>query len=81
MEAPLSGDENNYPVLVFSHGMDGMRSLNTFQMEEPASRGYIVVSIEHAFAACGTVFSDGSLGGVIPYELMEDEQYGNGVAE
>ena len=37
MEAPLSGDENNYPVLVFSHGMDGMRSLNTFQMEEPAS--------------------------------------------
>ena len=75
--APLSDAENSYPVLVFSHGMDGMLFLNTFQMEEMASHGYIVVSIEHSFAAAGTVFSDGSKAGVTPYELMEDETFGN----
>ena len=77
VNAPLSSSENKYPVLVFSHGMDGMRFLNTFQMEELASHGYIVVSIEHSFAATGTVFSDGSGGGYIPYERMEDEAYAN----
>jgi predicted dienelactone hydrolase len=77
VNAPLSDSESNYPLLVFSHGMDGMRFLNTFQMEELASHGYIVVSIEHSFAASGTVFSDGSKAGVTPYELMEDESFGN----
>ncbi|HJS54636.1 MAG TPA: hypothetical protein VJ765_08840, partial [Chitinophagaceae bacterium] len=77
LNAPLSISENNYPVLVFSHGMDGMRSMNTFQMEELASHGYIIVSIEHSFAASGTVFNDGSKAGVTPYELMEDESFGN----
>lgn len=79
VNAPLSVSENNYPVLVFSHGMDGMRFLNTFQMEELASHGYIVVSIEHSFAASGTVFKDGSTGAVLPYELMEDETFGNAI--
>lgn len=75
--APLSAFEKEFPVLVFSHGLDAMRSFNTYQMEECASHGYIVVSIEHTFAAAGTVFSDGSKGGVIRYELMEDENYAN----
>lgn len=75
--APLSISETSYPVLVFSHGMDAMRFFNTFQMEELASHGYIVVSIEHSFSASGTVFNDGSKGGLTPYEQMEDEQFGN----
>ena len=75
--APLSISEISYPVLVFSHGMDAMRFFNTFQMEELASHGYIVVSIEHSFSAAGTVFNDGTKGGLTPYEKMEDEEFGN----
>lgn len=77
VNAPLSHSETQYPVLLFSHGMDAMRFLNTFQMEELASHGYIVVSVEHTFSATGTVFSDGSKGGITPYELMEDENFAN----
>lgn len=79
--APLSVAENNYPAIIFSHGMDGMRFLNTCQMEELASHGYIVASIEHTFSASGTVFSDGSKGGVTPYELMENEDFGNAMVD
>lgn len=80
-EAPLSSLERKFPVLVFSHGMDAMRSFNTFQMEEFASQGYIIVSIEHTFAAAGTVFNDGSKGGVVRYELMEDESFANAMVD
>jgi predicted dienelactone hydrolase len=76
-DAPLAVAEKNYPVIVFSHGMDGMRFLNTYQMEELASHGYIIVSIEHSFSATGTVFQDGTRGGITPYEKMENENFGN----
>ena len=77
LNAPLSTIQTRYPVLVFSHGMDAMRFFNTYQMEELASHGYIVVSIEHSFSASGTVFNDGTKGGLTPYERMEDEAFGN----
>lgn len=75
--APLSTVKPAYPVIVFSHGMNGMRFLNTYQMEELASHGYVVVSIEHTFAALGTVFADGSKGGIVPYERMENDSFAN----
>jgi len=77
LNAPIAKTEKNYPVIIFSHGMDGMRFLNTYQMEELASHGYIVLSIEHSFSATGTVFKDGSRAGITPYELMEDEAFAN----
>lgn len=60
-EAALSGSESRYPVLVFSHGMLGFRNHNTFQVEELASHGYIVVGIDHVYDAAATVFPDGRL--------------------
>ena len=77
VDAPVSDMEKSYPVIIFSHGMDGMRFMNTYEMEELASHGYVVVSIEHVFSATGTVFQDGSKGGFIPYERMENEIYAN----
>ncbi|MFU1794437.1 alpha/beta hydrolase family protein [Paenibacillus azoreducens] len=58
-DAPLSDVENRYPVLIFSHGMTGFRNQNTFQVEELASHGYIVVGIDHAYDAAATVYPDG----------------------
>jgi predicted dienelactone hydrolase len=51
-------------VLVFSHGYTGYAEQNTVQMEELASRGYVVASIVHPGEAAWAPFPDG-LG--IPY--------------
>ncbi|TQR40568.1 alpha/beta hydrolase family protein [Paenibacillus popilliae] len=58
-EARLSDAESPYPVLIFSHGFNGFRNQNTFQVEELASQGYIVVCIDHAYDAAATVYPDG----------------------
>lgn len=58
-EARLSDAESRYPVLIFSHGFNGFRNQNTFQVEELASQGYIVFCIDHAYDAAATVFPDG----------------------
>ncbi|OJD69802.1 carboxylic ester hydrolase [Bacillus sp. N35-10-4] len=58
MEAQLSDSEKRYPVLIFSHGLSGFRNQNTFEVEELASQGYIVVGIDHTYDAAATVFPD-----------------------
>ncbi|WP_339267199.1 alpha/beta fold hydrolase [Paenibacillus sp. FSL K6-1330] len=55
----LSSAEQKYPILIFSHGMTGFRNQNTFQVEELASYGYIVVGIDHPYDAAATVYPDG----------------------
>lgn len=56
----ISSDKPNYPVLIFSHGLTGFRNQNTFEVEELASHGYIVVGIDHTYDAAATIFEDGS---------------------
>lgn len=58
-EAALSLEQERYPVLIFSHGDGGNRNQNTFQVEELASHGYIVIGIEYTYNAVATVFPDG----------------------
>lgn len=48
-----------FPVLVFSHGMVGLRMQNSSTFQELASWGYVVVAIDHTDAAAVTVFPDG----------------------
>lgn len=48
-----------FPVLVFSHGMTGLRLQNSSMLQELASHGYVVVALEHTYAAAVTVFPDG----------------------
>nr|WP_238590950.1 hypothetical protein [Paenibacillus beijingensis] len=55
----VSGQESKYPVVLFLHGFPGMRETGTFQVEELASHGYIVVGIDHSYSAIATVFPDG----------------------
>ena len=49
---------NEYPIIIFSHGLGGNRIQNTSNIESLASNGYIVFSIEHAYDANITVFND-----------------------
>lgn len=55
----------SFPLIIFSHGLGGMRTQNTVLMEELSSHGYIVAAMDHSFDANTTVFpnlrSDGKL--------------------
>lgn len=46
--APVAHDEPRYPVLIFLEGLSGMRQMNTFQVEELVSHGYIVAAIDQS---------------------------------
>ncbi|GAB4487149.1 MAG: carboxylic ester hydrolase [Anaerolineales bacterium] len=67
-----------YPVLVFSHGWDGFRQQSTYQMEELASRGYIVLAPDYAYGAMVTRYPNGDVAYNNPAALPKDapsEQY------
>ena len=57
--APLASAQASYPVLVFSPSWSGQRVQNTFQIQELASHGYIVVGMDHPYGTDVTVFPDG----------------------
>jgi alpha-beta hydrolase superfamily lysophospholipase len=48
-----------YPVLIFSHGNQMSSFLYTAIIEDLASHGYIVATIDHPYEAIFTVFPDG----------------------
>ncbi|MCE5172719.1 hypothetical protein LQV63_25960 [Paenibacillus profundus] len=74
--AKLADTDSKYPVLVFSHGFTGYKNQNTFQVEQLASHGYIVVGIDHTYSSVASVFPDGRVanfdsGGVQGFEQMK----------
>lgn len=56
---PLLTDGVPFPVLVFSHGMVGLRLQSSPMLQELASWGYVVVALDHTDAAAVTVFPSG----------------------
>jgi len=56
-----------FPVLLFSPSSGGFRSQNTFQVEELASQGYIVVGIDHPYSSSRLVFPDGRVVYSLPW--------------
>jgi predicted dienelactone hydrolase len=59
LDAPGLQTNEKFPVLLFSHGWTGFRAQNTHLMEELASRGYVVIGMEHPYGSMVTVFPDG----------------------
>ena len=59
LDAEIDNNDRPYPLIIFSHGLGGMRMQNTIQMEALASEGYIALAIEHAYDANITLFDDG----------------------
>lgn len=59
-DAPVSLEKTNYPVILFSHGYgSGYRSQSLYQVQELASQGYIVVTIDHTYFSLATIFTNG----------------------
>ena len=63
--APAGPTGGAYPVLLFSHGWAGLTAQNTYQAEELASHGFVVLALQHTYGAIVTVFPDGQ---VIPLD-------------
>ncbi|MCF7824460.1 MAG: dienelactone hydrolase family protein [Candidatus Marinimicrobia bacterium] len=53
--------EHTFPVILFSHGLSGMRFQNSSLMEELASQGYVVLAADHSYGANITIFPDGNI--------------------
>jgi dienelactone hydrolase len=72
--------EGVHPVVVFTPGLTATFTDYTFLMEDLASRGYIVVAVNHTYEATAVEFSDGRrarsvvgshLGGTVPRSPRE----------
>ena len=61
LSAPLASTQSSYPVLLFSPSWSGQRVQNTFQVQELASHGYIVVGMDHPYGTDVTAFPDGRI--------------------
>ena len=57
--APIANTQPSYPVLLFLEGLNGYRQMNTFQVEELVSHGYVVVGLDQPYAAGSVAFPSG----------------------
>ena len=57
---PISTNKTQFPVIVFSHGLGGMRVQNTAYVQELVSHGFIVIAMDHTYDANITIFPDAS---------------------
>lgn len=69
---PVESTSEKFPVILFSHGWQGFNAQNTGQALELASRGYVVIGVQHTYGALTTVFADGSIAPNNPTALPED---------
>ena len=58
---PIIKSDQLMPVVIFSHGITGTRHLHQAMYEFLASRGFIVVALDHSFDANLTIFPDGHI--------------------
>lgn len=72
--------DGTFPVILYSHGWTGYRSIALNQIETLVSNGYIVISADHTYSAVVTEFANGQ---IIPFdkralperETVTKEQY------
>ncbi len=61
LDAAPDPSGGTYPAIVFSHGWNGFRAQNSYQMVELASHGYVAVAIDHTYGNVITVFPGGQV--------------------
>jgi hypothetical protein len=61
LDIPPANDGAPFPVIIFSHGLTGIRTQNTVMVRELVSHGYIVAAIDHSYANALTIFPDGRI--------------------
>jgi hypothetical protein len=59
LNAPISSQDAPHPLLLFSPAWTGQRTQSTFQMQDLASHGFVVASIDHTYYSGRVAFPDG----------------------
>lgn len=72
LNAPVAGQGGPYPVLLFNPAWKGQRTQNTFQMEDLASHGFIVVAIDHTYNSGPVAFPDGRIVRTVDVHDIDD---------
>ena len=54
--APVA--EGRFPVVIYSHGWTGFRTIAVNQVEHLVSSGYIVIAVDHTYGSIAVRFSD-----------------------
>ncbi len=60
-DAPIATTSDSYPVVIYSPAWGGFRTDNTFQTEELASHGYVVIGLEHPCSVPMAVYPSGRI--------------------
>ena len=55
-KAPIVNNE--FPVILFSHGLGGTKTQNSINIEYLVSHGYVVIAIDHSYDALITILDD-----------------------
>lgn len=78
----LPAQPKRFPLILFSHGYAvGTESQNTVQMEELASHGFVVASIDHPYEAGAILMPDGKVAlANTPYRIDDSTVVRNTVA-
>ncbi len=58
-EPSVYQEDGQLPVIIFSHGLGGLRTQNTAMFQELASYGFVVGAVDHVYANAITVYPDG----------------------
>ncbi len=69
-DAPLETTHGPYPVVLFSHGANGIRWQSVFYTVHLASHGYIVISADHDYNTLWDVLLDGFQGDSLAESLL-----------
>jgi hypothetical protein len=56
---PAEDGGGKYPVVLYSHGWTGFRTIASNEIERIAAAGFVVIAPDHTYGAAGTVFPDG----------------------
>ncbi|MET8683553.1 hydrolase [Streptomyces sp. NPDC004732] len=76
--APVDTRGGRRPVLVYAAGAGDPRTWGTSLVEEMASRGYVVVTVDHTYENPGVQFPDGSVKDDGPLRKALEEAQQNG---
>lgn len=61
LDKPIARKEENYPIILFNPAWKGQRTQSTYLMQELASHGFVVISIDHTYLSGPVAFPDGTV--------------------
>lgn len=72
MDAPISADRRLWPVVIFSPGYGASRSFYSSLLGDLASRGFVVLAVDHPYEAAVVQLADGRIASPIERFLDND---------